>query len=470
MKRAISWLLIFSFTILITLQNAPPAFASSLPISNFSYTYDSVGNRLTKVFSGGTQGESYGYDNLYQLTSVSNFQSHSYTYDPLGNRLTADGVSYTPNSLNQYSSVGGVSHTYDLNGNLTSDGTYTYGYDYENRLTSVTGRGMNASYVYDPFGRRIQKTVNGTVTRYLYDGDQILEERDASNNVTAKYTHGPGIDEVLAMNRNNKTYYYYQDGLGSVTEAVESSLTVESYTYDPYGKVTIKDLYGTVLPQSAIGNPYLFTGRELDSETGNYYYRARHYHSGIGRFLQRDPIYGINLYTYTLNNPINWFDPYGLWVAIGERRIGPGGHTVIIIHPDNPGEFENDPRFYRNSKGELEATLSAGPNKRPRWSSPWGTLTATPNSPDDRREDLRNSQRILDPLHRSDSQLIRDIFKSADKYGNNLPYDPTPLPFDPYYNSNSYAYGILEDAGVSEPPNLPGWEPGADKPIPLKKK
>ena len=136
----------------------------------------------------------------------------------------------------------------------------------------------------------------------------------------------------MAMNRNNKTYYFYQDGLGSTTEVVESGLTKESYSYDPYGKATIKDLYGTVLPNSAIGNPYLFTGRELDQETGNYYYRARHYHPGIGRFLQRDPLGYFpdnNLYRYVNNNPVNWVDPFGFKAKNPYRA--PGGSD-----PDSP--------------------------------------------------------------------------------------------------------------------------------------
>ena len=305
-------------------------YADFAPISNFSYTYDKVGNRLSMTTQGGTQGETYTYDNLYQLTGVSGGQTHSYQYDPVGNRQLADGIPYTPNPLNQYPSVGGTSYTYNANGNLTNDGTYMYGYDYENRLVSVTGAGLNVSYVYDPFGRRIQKTVNGVVTRYLYDGDQIIAETDNTGAIQAKYTHGPGVDEVLAMQRNGQTYFYYHDGLGSVRDVVQNGTQVELYSYDPYGKVTIRNLTGQVMPESTIKNPFFFTGRELDPETGNYYYRARHYHPGIGRFMQRDPLSyqpDNNLYRYVENNPANWIDPWGYLTVAGP----PGPGSIIDI-------------------------------------------------------------------------------------------------------------------------------------------
>lgn len=82
--------------------------------------------------------------------------------------------------------------------------------------------------------------------------------------------------------------------------------SVERYSYDVFGRPS---------NTSTVGNPYMFTGRNFDSETGLYYYRARYYNPYIGRFLQPDPIgygSGLNLYTYVRNNPVNWIDPRGL--------------------------------------------------------------------------------------------------------------------------------------------------------------
>ena len=118
------------------------------------------------------------------------------------------------------------------------------------------------------------------------------------------------------MERNGSVYYYHRDGLGSVTEISDASGTlVERYEYlsavaqagDVYDAPTIFDSNDTQLSASAIGNPYLFTGRRYDPESGNYYYRARIYSPALGRFLQSDPlgyVDGLNLYAYVGNNPL----------------------------------------------------------------------------------------------------------------------------------------------------------------------
>ena len=71
-----------------------------------------------------------------------------------------------------------------------------------------------------------------------------------------------------------------------------------------------------------MANPYTYTAREYDPETGLYYYRARYYDAAAGRFLQEDPFgfgAGVNFYAYVNNNPINLIDPMGLLTIGGEE-------------------------------------------------------------------------------------------------------------------------------------------------------
>ena len=70
-----------------------------------------------------------------------------------------------------------------------------------------------------------------------------------------------------------------------------------------------------MVTQSAVGNPYLYTGREYDPESGLYFYRARHYDPVTGRFLQRDPlgyVDGLSAYEYGRGAPSTRIDALGL--------------------------------------------------------------------------------------------------------------------------------------------------------------
>jgi RHS repeat-associated protein len=300
----------YQFDIANQLSSITNKLVNATAISQYIYSqYDNVGNRKQFVTTGapGSQTINYEYNTIYELTGVTGSQTHSYDYDNVANRQIADGVTYTPNNLNQYTSVGATTYLYDNNGNLTFDGNAAYTYDEENRLTTYNLPLSTGGYAYDAFNRRVSKTVNGITTYFINDGDREVEERDSSGALLADYVFGDSIDEVLTMTRGSNTYYYHYDGLGSVTEITDASgSVVENYTYDPYGTPSIIN--------SAIGNPFRFTGRRFDEETGLYFNRNRMLDSKIGRFTQRDPMGyydSMNLYQAVGNNPVNYVDPNG---------------------------------------------------------------------------------------------------------------------------------------------------------------
>ena len=231
----------------------------------------------------------------------------------------------------------------DKNGNLTSDqnGT-TYDYDAQNRLIRVETKGTNPTVVtmaYDARNRVVSRTINGDETTYVYDGWTLINEYDSYGIEDAHYIHGPAIDEILTHNATlGGAAYYTQDGNGNVTTITSSSGAVqERYTYDVYGTPTITTSTGVIVSSSAVGNRFLFTGREYIAEIGLYDYRNRVYSPGLGRFLQTDPIRfkagDINIYRYVRNSPMNGVDPRGEW-PIGALIGGIAGGISVVANPN----------------------------------------------------------------------------------------------------------------------------------------
>jgi RHS repeat-associated protein len=292
----------------------------SLP-GSAGYTYDAAGNRTSKTAvqqaspNPVSVTSNYTYDNIYELTQavVGGSLAEGYSYDAVGNRLTSAGpTSYNYNTSNELTSSTTATYAYDNNGNTTSKtdsaGTTFYTWDFDNRLTSVTlpGTGGTVNFKYDPFGKRIQEIAPtcGT-TIYVYDGENVVEELGGGGNLLASYTQGAGIDEPLAMTRIGGTYFYHADGLGSITSLTDTTGNVAAtYVYDSFGKLTAST--------GAITNPFQYTGREFDTETGLYYYRARYFDPKAGRFISQDPVHsGVNFYDYVTNNPTLSVDPFG---------------------------------------------------------------------------------------------------------------------------------------------------------------
>lgn len=291
-----------------------------------SRTLDAVGNPQTRSRPG-FASESFGFDTLDRLLQVAAGGSvaEAYSYDPMGNWQTGGRQHDLDNRITS-DSVG--SFGYDADGNLTAEptlsGPRSYNYDALGRLKTVQSPSGTVSYRYDAKGRRYALTRASGVQLTLFDGAQEIGSLEASGS----YRSYLSLGEFRLATETQTGLAYVHAGLdGSVLALSDTSgQLIERYRYTAFGQLTVTDAAGVDLveqpdvPQS----PWLFHGRLYEPETGLYWMRARHYSPDLGRFLQPDPIGiagGANLYAYANNNPLRWFDPWGLGPtdATGEK-------------------------------------------------------------------------------------------------------------------------------------------------------
>jgi RHS repeat-associated protein len=264
-----------------------------------------------------------------QIENSYRAKTNSYSYDKASNiieKILEDNVAHSNEQIykevnedNQYTSIksnsSNVTISYDANGNIKTYKDKTFIYDFLNRLISVKQNGTTlATYTYDASNRRVSKTVSNKTITYLYHNNQVVQEYE-NDILTNTYLYGEYIDDPIAYSYNNNLYFYLKDNRYSVQAITnQSSSVVESYSYSPFGILTVYDENHNVVSNSNLNNTVTFTGRRYDSESNLYDYRNRMYSPELARFISKDPkgyVDGMNLYAYVKNNPLRYLDPMG---------------------------------------------------------------------------------------------------------------------------------------------------------------
>jgi len=220
----------------------------------------------------------------------------------------------------------------DASGTVTGQTSYTY--DDASRLIGITTPGSSKwQFVYDGLSRlrvsRSWKWTNGawvqdSEKRRVYRGMRVVQERDQNNAVIVSYCGR------LARSTASGTVFYGFDGRGNVTTLTDATgSVVGSYTYDAWGNLLASS------GAKAGENLYRFSGKE--QLAGMSAYGFRFYSSGLGRWINRDPIResgGTNVYAFVGSNPVNKRDAHG-FDSDGSNEGCPAG--LMEVCRNNPG-------------------------------------------------------------------------------------------------------------------------------------
>jgi RHS repeat-associated protein len=288
-----------------------------------NYTYDAWSRLKTSATIGSAAypawGLSWSYDRYgnrkqQTVTAGSNMPSNSVTPSPTTNRITDAG------------------YAYDLAGNMTNDGSNTLTYDAENRVTNSANGGSSGAYAFDGNSLRVQKTVSGATTLYIFSGTKVIAEYAsgaAPSSPSKEYIYTGS--QLLATIAGSTTNYHIADHLSPRVTTDSAGSIVGQQAHFPFGE----DWYA-----SSSTTKFKFTSYERDSESGNDYAMMRTSINRLGRFSSPDPLAGsilnpqsLNRYAYVLNDPPNLADPFGLDGC--EPSPGPDG----IIHCDVSAPF-----------------------------------------------------------------------------------------------------------------------------------
>ncbi len=301
---------------------------------------DQVGNIL-KTDLNGLETE-YRYDGLYQLASENGMFSHNYLNDAHYCHLEKDEKKYEINDLLQIEDL-----KYDSNGNPLGESDFSYTYDALDRLIRVETPSQQISYTYDSDHRRLSKIIqkNGNSFQYdfLYDGENEIGTIHPSGLIIELRVLGRAarseIGAAIAMELQGKVYAPIHDLNGNVLLLVslESKKPEITHHYSAFCEE------GTSRPSP---NPWRFSSKRADEETGLIYYGRRYYSPSLSRWLTPDPAgftLGLNLYTFSKNNPLLYLDFFGLYHS----------DRASDIHYFDPYHTETS-SFYLNTVGDRD--------------------------------------------------------------------------------------------------------------------
>jgi RHS repeat-associated protein len=311
------------------------------------FTRDEAGRIVTKTetIQGVTTAYEYAYDPAGRLHEVktNGVVSATYTYDTNGNRLSK--ITPTATEVGTYDdqdrllTYRGATYTYTDNGDVKTktdaSGPTAYDYDALGNLRRVDlPDGRVIEYVIDGQNRRVGKKVNGVLSRAWIFDDQlsVVAELDGSGNVNSRFDHGMTTIE-------GTLYRVVSDHLGTPRIVVEphTGVVLRRLDVDEFG-VTQIDTNPTVIP---IG----FAGGLVDSDSGLIRFGFRDFDSVSARWTSKDPMRfrsgDLNVYGYTFGDPINWTDPTGMY----GKPMPPEGPSIPV-----PGDPSNSWKWNPNPK------------------------------------------------------------------------------------------------------------------------
>ncbi|CDZ81072.1 Cell wall-associated polypeptide CWBP200 [Candidatus Rubidus massiliensis] len=293
-------------------QNAQP---KEMKHNKFSQnlSFDTLGNILEKAGHDeiGNYACNYTYNSLSQLTSEKGMADNTYAYDSMHNRIVQNGETCQFNQFSQIISNQETTFSYDLNGNLTKkvapNKEITYEYDALDRLVKATVDGTVTTYTYDYFNRRMSK--NDQLFFYEVDNEIGSYQNGAIQELRVLGCgRGAEIGASILMELKGKTYLPLHDLNGNIVALLnENGEVEESYRYDAYGNE---------LEKIASINPWHYSSKRIDPETGFIYFGARYYDPSLGRWITKDPLGyadGPNLYAYVHSRPVGSVDLHGLY-------------------------------------------------------------------------------------------------------------------------------------------------------------